>query len=809
MLSPNAIDDLARSGLAQGDVKARPITQAEMSAVGMIGGENVDGYLLPYFDLKGDPVPYYRIRFLGTHAGKQKYRGPKDAGNHIYFPPGFANLIFARDTTYVLITEGEKKAASAVANGVPCIGLGGVDNWRNRQLLFPEGCKMKPLPGRNMIQAKLPSGDSNDLVFCETGTMAEGMAGFIDICVQRRLTVIIAFDTDEKGVKMEVQRAATQLAYELRFRGIPIPKIRQMVLVPNKRGVKIGLDDFLVIKGVKALNSAIRSCMAKRSAFPRHPNPIGYVSSKLQTRNMSRKQAQEIALTILMELEAGGKRLRNKDSGVVYYFDATTTTLMEAILGNSKVMLHDTELGAYLYRQYNIGAADLKVMQWLATQFNGEEGIEDTVTNKVIAVQGDNIAIQISDSHYVMITPDPSNAYEVCENGSNGLLFEQGQVDPIGRNRMVSALAEVEDDPKENMLWMKVLGNFNFMMPEQGDDSVTLLHVQQLAALLYYLSPWLLRWRGMQLPVELTIGQPGSGKSSLYELRQTIITGQPRLSNMTNDIKDWYAGITSRGGLYVMDNIHFTGSGKDYRQRLSDEICRLVTEPRPHVELRKLYTTSDVVSMPVSATFAFTALEQPFPNADLIQRAAIFELQPITSDHNADWARDQLAIGGDRVGWLAHQMVTIHRFLKLAVYDGRWDTKYRANHRLAHYEQGLMLMAEVFGLESDWIGTALQYRTGVSQDDADMTFNGLDAFVEYMEEKYPVDLAAQKFGVSEISTWASTHDIFKKVGQLNNPNRLSKYIQQHSQELEKGVGIYPNGKHNNRKVFSISLAKEK
>jgi len=220
----------------------------------------------------------------------------------------------------------------------------------------------------------------------------------------------------------------------------------------------------------------------------------------------------------------------------------------------------------------------------------------------------------------------------------------------------------------EDILWQDVLSGFNLNPslgqyetpndPNRPSDEQLLEEGRALACLLFYMSPWLLRWRGMQLPVEMTIGEPGSGKSSLYELRQNIISGYPRLNNMTMDIKDWYASITSQGGLSVLDNVHFTSASKDYRQRLSDELCRLVTEPDPHIEMRKLYTNADILSLPVTCTFALTSIEQPFFTTDLIQRAAIFELQAINTGHNANWVPQQLDRGPGRIGWVAHQLAS-------------------------------------------------------------------------------------------------------------------------------------------------------
>jgi len=324
-----------------------------------------------------------------------------------------------------------------------------------------------------------------------------------------------------------------------------------------------------------------------------------------------------------------------------------------------------------------------------------------------------------------------------------------------------------------------------------------------LAILLYYISPWLLRWRGTQLPVELILGEPGSGKSSLYELRQTIVTGYPRLSNMTNDIRDWYAGITSRGGIHVLDNVHFTSTTKDYQQRLSDELCRLVTEPDPHVEMRKLYTNSEVLSLPVTTTFALTALEQPFYTLDLIQRAAIFELEVIQKGHDAGWVRNQITMGQGRIGWVAHQLAALHKFLKLAVFEDAWDENYRATHRLANYEQVLMLMARVLGMDYKWIPEALKRQTATKMSETDWTMAGLEEFVTAVKAKYPDNYQTQRFGSKEIAEWAQEHETYCKNGAMINSWRMGKYLRTHRGSIQKLLHMHESGTVNNKTVYSI------
>jgi len=817
-LSPAGITDLELSGLEPRDIAARKVTPAELAPTGHLSQTSYipDGYVIPYFDLNGDLLPYYRVKILdvGANTGP-KYRGLKDKPNHIYFPPQLPKLLKSGQHQFLIITEGEKKAACAVKMGFPCIALSGVDCWRNRSLYLPEDTQFVALKGRKVIQAKIPAGDSNDMVSMDTGVVATGFAELVDLLISTGMEAIIIYDTDKKGIKAEVQRAAAQLGYELRYRGLPITRIRQLMLPPSKLDEKIGLDDYLVRRGVKDFATILRVCRAKRIAFPRHPNPNAFVASRLQKARLTRKEQQDVALSILMELETRGRRLRNKATQDLFFFNEQTHTLMPVHLGSQRILLHDTTFGSYLYREFNLSATDVKIVGWLAAQVNGEPGVDDTVTHKVLAKPttiADTIAYQLSDSHFVIITPNPERPYIICENGMHGVLFEQGCVDPLSYMDIEVHLDHhIETD---EVLWQQALAGFNFTPSSPMNDDVSKsksaseieqlrFEGRQLAVLLYYLSPWFLRWKGLQLPVELTIGEPGCGKSSLYELRQTIITGIPQLSNMTNDIKDWYAGITSRGGLFVLDNVHFTASARDYQQRLSDELCRLVTEPNPHVEMRKLYTTAEIVSLPVTTTFAVTSIEQPFITTDLIQRAAIFELQVIQAGHEANWVKDQIARGDGRIGWVGHQLAIIHKFLHLAIFKKRWNPNYRAGHRLAHYEQALMLMAEVLGMDSKWIPSALKRQTAVKMSEVDWTIAALEEFSKGMKQKHGAKYPTERFGVKEIVEWAEQHDTYSTNGTITNGWRLSKYIKSHRGILTKTLGLTESGTHNNRTLYSL------
>ena len=573
--------------------------------------------------------------------------------------------------------------------------------------------------------------------------------------------------------------------------GVPLVQIRQLIL-PNG-SAKMGIDDFLVQEGADTLKELIQAVLERRNAFPRHPNTKAYVNRRLQKGRLTRKDAQSIALSVLSELDAGGKRLIAESTNTSYYFDERTHKLMPVIMMHTHgEPLHETPFGQLLYKRFNVSAADNKITPWIASQYTGEQPIDPVEPQRILALPNrpDHIAYQISDSQFALVGPDPKHPMKVLTNGAEGLLFEQGHVDPIDGDELVKEFNK-QRKKKVKPWWLEVVKSVNI---KEDDD-----HIKTFAALLYYISPWLNRWRGSQLPVEIIVGEPNSGKSSMCSLRLAILTGRPVLRNMPKDLRDWHTSIGASGGLHVIDNVAFTN--KELRQRLSDEMCRITTEPSPSVEMRKLYTTATQQRIPVNVTFALTSIQQPFHNIDLIQRAAVLKMSAVEGALDSDWVGHQMEKFGGRISWLAHHMLVIHKFLNEVVNEGSWDSEYRAAHRLAHYEQNLGVMADVLGINADWLPDLLAEARDRTLSESDWALEGLKKFAEMVRSKSKGKPKA--FPASEITNWASMNEEFEENAQLTNVRRLGRYMQSHKQTILRVTGITEVGTSGNRKMYQV------
>lgn len=193
------------------------------------------GFQIPYFDLDGRRVGFYRFRYLEydnargfavlTHkngSGPQKhdvrYVQPADTVPQLYLPPLLAapwSAIAQRADVPLVITEGELKAACGCRHDIPTVGLGGVWSFRS---------------AREVLHL-LP-------VFKQF--------------VWKDRTVYICYDSDA-ATNANVCGAENALAHELTNLGAKVYICR----VPALGEKKTGMDDYIVSEGADAFKTQI------------------------------------------------------------------------------------------------------------------------------------------------------------------------------------------------------------------------------------------------------------------------------------------------------------------------------------------------------------------------------------------------------------------------------------------------------------------------------------------------------------------------------------------------------------------------
>jgi len=137
-------EDLALSGLAGAAIVKKlglgnVLSMSETRALTGIEQKAV-AYEMPYFDLAGRRIKHSRWKIIpvGDDLPMKYYQEPNTIPR-LYLPPLLDWAKVARDPSKrMIVTEGEKKAATACLHGMPCLGLGGVWNWKSKRWSMPE-----------------------------------------------------------------------------------------------------------------------------------------------------------------------------------------------------------------------------------------------------------------------------------------------------------------------------------------------------------------------------------------------------------------------------------------------------------------------------------------------------------------------------------------------------------------------------------------------------------------------------------------------------------------------------------------------
>lgn len=767
-LSSDALDNLRESGLTDETIKAMRVRMATMED-GI--RTNSSGYVIPYFKpeekankyrlIQSGSSPFKRIRFLGSLNGEQKYLQSSGTSNHIYFPPVPEASEWFDTEKPLVITEGEKKAAAACQEDILCCAVSGVDSWRSRSITI-DIQRVRTL-SQSEVSIRLTEEESHQI--------EQQIAEELLLIPFEGREVYICYDRDLSVASQDnVQRAAFDLALWVESVG-GTPK---QVFLPSDQD-KIGLDDFLMEYGPDGFWK-----VASRAQFPFRPKVKGWIQAQLSKQRRNRTVYVNVARAILSSLDRRG--IRYADSyGNYYFFDKLTDILHNIPVGPirgrastfQKLITHD----------FGISLADNETVQRLMDDIQALPPTAQIERAHVSSyAKYDAFYYQLSDSRMARVT---ALSTDILNNGSDGVLFEAG-----------AAPIELVDPPEiKDFNWLKVLETTAL----EPMTPLTLEETRVLAACLFYLSPWLRHWRGLMLPAEVALGEAGSGKSTLYQLRRGIYSGTARLHQPPDGLKDWYASIANESGLWVGDNM-----GHRLDDKFSNEIARMITDPEPSFELRELYTTSDVSRKYVDCVFAFTSIYNPISKTDLLQRSFQFNFHNIEgADKDGLWLDRQLV--GRREVWVAHHLDVIQKFLDIAR-SVDWSSK--SLHRLVHLEQSLRVIGTILGKQAE-INSALSKLPLVATlqiSEADPVMEGLKQYADHLREGCAV---GYRFVARDIVEWVTYEDDSGLAGRtgirtLQSARSIGKYIQSHAANVKDSVGIVRlDTKLNNKVLYEL------
>jgi len=224
-LDKDHLEDLKASGLSdktRREAKIYSVSAEEAQA--LVGSKRSRGWAIPY--LHTGPNPYTVVKFDKANEEGQRYCNPKGAGNKLYIPPvTLMDHTKLRDVSVpIYITEGQKKALRACQDQLVCVSISGVDSWKTKV----EG-KSEPMPDLDLIPWK-------------------------------DRYVLLVFDHDPKPqTQVNVLRAQERLAQELTSRGA---RVKGIQLEPGFENQKIGLDDYLELRGIEDFYKLIHFSLA-------------------------------------------------------------------------------------------------------------------------------------------------------------------------------------------------------------------------------------------------------------------------------------------------------------------------------------------------------------------------------------------------------------------------------------------------------------------------------------------------------------------------------------------------------------------
>jgi len=767
-------EDLQRSGLNDATISAMRVKRLSALDLEERGIQNAKGgYLIPYFDFQGNVIPdYYRIKLLPslTIKGREvKYMQPKASQNHLYIPPVVNPRDWFNPNKPLVFVEGEKKAAAGCQHGILSLGLGGVDAWRSRTVkINPESV------------VRTDSGATLRIEGNELEEIIEQVAPeLLALPLEGRL-IIICHDSDCVE-KPNVQRAAFEFSVWLQGEGA----IVKQKLLPHDPTMKMGLDDFLCVESADAF-------WALEDSYPRHPRIRAYLRKAMDNKRQKRSDQVKCAVAILNDLDARGQRFIDPSNGSFYYFDRNTNVLHTFRWESAEIrQIRLSSFGAFLQEEFGVGATDTQLMSRVADLYASKDGIKEITPRKVSWAADNALYYQISDSFVAKVT---SRGISIEDNGVDDVLFLSGQVEPVSLDPNSLLLSS-----KEAPRWIEALKQVNFQPLAGMTHDQTVIFI----AALYYLSPLFRRWRGMMLPVELTISEPNSGKTFLYNLRKAILTGQPSLANPPTSVKDWYSQLASSQGIWICDNMGELA--RDLRETMSDELARLTTDPDPKVEMRKLYTTLESGKWPIDATFAITAIRNPFWKPDILQRSIVLNMKAIpVGKRDSMWYRRQIE-GKGRAEWVADHLRMASKFLRVA--EQRWDDHRLSSHRLVNFEQALLCMGEAMGYKEEMEEIVkVLFQTIQSQIMAnDPILEALKCFVEEYQGQ-----EGKLIRAVDIVAWAQqdVEDRFSHLRVMQNPMSLGRYIGTHEYDIAEAVGLKSIRRHN-QTFYSITKKEPK
>jgi len=549
--------------------------------------------------------------------------------------------------------------------------------------------------------------------------------------------------------------------------------------IPFSPDAKHGLDDYLTtFTSFGDAREALDSCLTA-GTFPTVYNIGAWVHKELKNR---RRDPASIARAITADMDKYGARYRTTHTKEFHYLDRNSKDpKLYSLALNTQALreLSSFEFGRLIIRRYKVHSPETEVLKYLKDQLETIEPIQEATPRKVSWCDDDSCYIQLSDYDVMKVN---AQGIKVVQNGTGGNLFRSGVIkEPLDTDAVWTAAHA----PFRN-LWVRTRETLN-LQPLPG---MTLQQTRYTLAALFHLDPWLRHWRGLQLPIQLCIAEPTSGKTFLYNLYRGILTGSPQLDSLPSKVEDWEGNIHHAPAMWVGDNLN--DIPKQMQSAIEQKIAHLVTEPEPDIVRRHLFTTIDQGRFPVDVTFAITAITSPFHKPDVTERSLTFRLEAIP-DGQRDYMWYQRRLR-DRVDWIGEQILVLNRFFRYVAKE--WNENYMGNQRLVHFEQSMYFMLRAIGCPHE---TAAYIRNSLykTQSEEIAANNPVVAALRAFSSEWNNPDRSYAY-LPDIVSWAQADERYYKLPILSAERPLSIFVEGNKKILETSAYLKSDRLHNRR-----------
>lgn len=187
------------------------------------------------------------------------------------------------------------------------------------------------------------------------------------------------------------------------------------------------------------------------------------------------------------------------------------------------------------------------------------------------------------------------------DNGSDGIFFVEQAGEPV----------EISDNLDDGFDFNGVLfGGLTFESGEITVDEYMRLFLYWILSIFFLHS---------NRPIACTIGEKGSGKTVIFrKLLYMLFGGKTDVSALPEKQSDFWACVANNR-LVIFDN------ADSHRDWLNDSLAQIATSAS--VNLRKLYTTNDVLQVHIDCFVGLTSRTPKFTRDDVSDRLLIFNLE--------------------------------------------------------------------------------------------------------------------------------------------------------------------------------------